>query len=214
MRCTQTLRVLLAVALALLLFQLPRAAAGRNAGYGYVIPPTDFVGCKSAGATVVWSDCPYPTYRGDQHIYDCTNAGPEADYVKDRDAKIKALEEERDTLLAENKVLDKKLADLQQKIDEAESPGSTTDLPTLRSLQNQHIQAEQLWNSNQDKAWADDVALNYLQREEKKTVKAFHEGCGCTYFCASDYWQCPGGPPPPTPAPNNPKNGIGGGQCR
>jgi|ERR1700686_5923900 len=210
MRAIQRCLVLLAVALALLLFQLPRAAAGRNANAGYILPPSDFLGCPEGQL----STCPYPSYRGPQHVYDCSDVGPEQAYVKDRDSKIHALEEERDTLLAENKALDKKLEDLQKKIDEAESPGSTTDLPTLRSLQNQYSQAFASWNSNMDKAYADDVDLNYLKREKDKTVSDFHKSCGCTYFCDSDYWQCPGGPPPPPPAPNKPRIGIGGGQCR
>ncbi len=70
------------------------------------------------------------------------------------------------------------------------------------------------WASYQDSANQVsyfEAAIKYLQGELKRTVQNYHESCGCRYFCALDYWQCPGSPPPP-PAPPPPQNV--GGQCR
>jgi hypothetical protein len=199
MRSTRTLLVLLAAALALMLFQAPRAASGGSSPT-YTLPNPD-------APNLSCGDCPSSTYA-------CANSAPEGRYVKDRESKINALNEEINTLNAEISNLPTTLANLQQAIDQAMAPGSTTDLPTLRKLETQYSQAATKLAYDKRLVKVLVFERDYYMQEKDKTVSDFHNGCGCTYFCASDYWQCPGGPPPPTPAPNNPKNGIGGGQCR
>lgn len=209
MRSTQTLRVLLAGALALTLFQFPRAAAGGSSPT-YTIPP-NFTGCQ---ITYVGYQ-PYckPSYQGGGGTFACTDRGPEASYVKDREAKIKALSDLIDTLEAEIAALDANIALLQVRIDQAESPGSTVDLSTLRSLQKQYSEDVK---SRSSLGAQDTNALTtreFLLNERDKTEYNHHEGCHCQYFCDTGSYQCPGEPPPP-PAPNKPRIGIGGGQCR
>jgi hypothetical protein len=211
MRCIQMLRVFLAIALTLMLFQAPRAAAAASSPT-YTLPNKDFLGCPDA--TGAYVQCNDPTYRGPTGTFACTDVSHEQHYVEDRDAKIHALHDELVALDDEVKALDVKLLALQTQIDQAMAPGSTTDLPTLRALQNQYAQMSETRKALYQKDISGSSTLYWLITEKEKTLADFHKSCGCTYFCLSDYWQCPGDPPPPTPAPNNPKNGIGGGQCR
>lgn len=210
MRSTQTLRGLLAGALALTLFQFPRAAAGGSSPT-YTIPPRNFTGCQTANAGDPGS-C-NPSYQGRGGTFACTDRGPEASYVKDREAKIKALTDLIDTLDAEIAALDADMALLQVRIDQAESPGSTTDLATLRDLQKRYSEDGKSRHSLNVKDFNAMRDRAFLLNERDKTEYNHHEGCHCQYFCDTGSYQCPGEPPPP-PAPNKPRIGIGGGQCR
>lgn len=191
MRCTQTLRVLLAVASALTLLRLPSAAADHS-GPPYTLPPKDYLGCPAAHAGL--GECTAPSYRGNGGIYDCSDLGPEQAYVKDRDAKIKALTEQVDALEKEREAKDAYTDTLQTLIDQGMASG--IDAGTLHNLENQYSEGIKEYQSLTRQMIALEDVLYFLRQEKDKTVSDFQNTCKCQN------------------SPNKPQNGISAGVCR
>lgn len=138
----------------------------------------------------------YPT--GEQNV-DCRNAAPLEHYRKTVSHWIDQLTE---LLKAATQERDAAKADYEKDYQDfyAAAAKKPPDRTAEEDAKKRYDKDRAAFENDDQLVTYYEKALQYLQGELKRTVRNYHESCGCVYDCDLDFWKCPGGrllPPSP-----------------